>query len=187
MLEKLYNRYSIPPKFFSNQKISKNDLNDILKAARSTPDHGKLYPWKFLIIEDDKRERLGNIFADALIQRDPTVTEALIKKEKSRPLRAQTIVTIIADIVENNPKVPPVEQICSAAMAVQNMLLAAHIKQIGSILLTGKNAHDNYVKEKLGLMEKDVIIGFLYLGYVDQPINIPSKRPNINNFVSYMA
>jgi nitroreductase len=63
-----------------------------------------------------------------------------------------------------HPKVPPVEQICSTAAAVQNMSLAAHALGYASIWRTGQAAFNVAVKEGLGVKASDEIVGFLYLG-----------------------
>lgn len=139
-------------------------LETIVQAATSAPDHGGLKPWRFAVIEGDARERLGAVFAEALKARKPDATEDELAGVRAKPLRAPLIVAVWAEIVENHPKVPPVEQLLCAAMGVENMLLAAQSLGYGAVLLTGPNAYDPVVKAALGLAEKDRMVGFVYLG-----------------------
>jgi nitroreductase len=82
-----------------------------------------------------------------------------------------------------HPKIPPLEQIASAAAAAQNMLLAAHALGFAAKWATGKQAHDAGVKAGLGLAAEDEIIGFLYLGSyaVDHPA---PARPGLEGVVA---
>jgi nitroreductase len=84
--------------------------------------------------------------------------------------------------VENNPKVPVVEQIVTVGAAAQNMMNAAHAMGYAAIMLTGKNAHDPYVKQALGLQPKDEIVGFLYFGTPESEVRA-KKRPAAAEFV----
>lgn len=143
-------------------------LEAILQAATSAPDHGGLKPWRFAVIEGAGRERLGAVFAEALRARKQDATQEEIAAIRAKPLRAPLIVAVWAEIVENHPKVPPVEQLLCAAMGVENMLLAAQAQGFGAVLLTGPNAYDPAVKRALGLAEKDEMVGFVYLGTAKQ-------------------
>ena len=67
---------------------------------------------------------------------------------------------------EENPTVPEVEQLISAGCAVQNILNAAHAQGIGAMWRTGEFAYDDVVKKGLGLLSREQIVGFLYLGTV---------------------
>lgn len=178
----LLNRKSISPSCLSEPAPSQEDLKKILSAAICAPDHGKLRPWEFIIIQDEQREKLGEYFAQALALRDPDAPQALIDKERKRPLRAPLIITVIAKITEGIEKIPPIEQVVSASCAAQNILNAAHMLGYGAILLTGKNAHDRYIHKKLGLYSPDEIIGFIYIGTItNMPKTLP--RPDLDRFV----
>ena len=136
-----------------------DELELVYKAALRAPDHAMLRPWRFLSISGEARTRLGELFVDAL---QPETAE---QKDKllSAPLRAPLIIIAVARITEN-PKVPAVEQICSAAAAVQNMSLAIHALGYASIWRTGPVAFHAGVKKGLGLAATDEIVGLLYIG-----------------------
>lgn len=138
-------------------------LDSMLRAAVRAPDHGRLRPWHFIIVEGSAREALGNVLADALRIREPGVPEAAIVKERAKPLRAPLIVVVAARLREHRG-VPAVEQIVASGAAAQNMLVAAHALGFGGFWRTGAAAYDEHVKHALGLRAEDAIVGFVYLG-----------------------
>jgi nitroreductase len=140
-------------------------LESILNAGLRAADHGKLRPWKFLLIRGEARSRLGEVMAEALRKRDPATEERFLKAEKEKPLRAPLMI-VVAAAVQDNPKIPQIEQIVSAGAAAQNMLVAAHALGFGGFWRTGGPAYDEHVKHALGLKPDDTVVGFLYLGKV---------------------
>jgi len=138
-------------------------LQHMLRAAVRAPDHGRLRPWRFIIVEGAARAALGGVLADALLAREPGVAEAALAKERAKPLRAPLIVIVAAKLREHRG-VPAVEQIVAAGAATQNMLLAAHALGFGGFWRTGAAAYDDRVKRALGLAPEDAIVGFVYLG-----------------------
>jgi len=145
----------------------------ILAAALRAPDHGRLKPWRFLSIRGEGRNRLGEVMAEALKRRDPSVAENLLEKEKQKPLRAPLIIVAVAHILDH-PKIPAVEQLLSAGAAAQNIMLAAHALGFGAMWKTGEVAYDKGVKDALGLAPADEIVGFLYIG---TPKAMPNAQP----------
>lgn len=160
-IEALLGRAS-PPKL-TEPGPSPEQLETILRAGSRAPDHGRMQPFRFVIIEGEARERLGALMAAGLKRRDPAATDAMLENERSKPLRAPTIVAVGA-VVRPNPKVPDIEQVVSAGAAAQNMLLAAHALGLAGFWRTGPAAYDPDVKRSLGLGETDTLVGFLYFG-----------------------
>jgi nitroreductase len=138
-------------------------LAAMMRAAGRAPDHGKLKPWRFIVIAGNSRNVLGQVLADALRKREPDLPESAIDKERGKPLRAPLIIVVAARLREHK-SVPGVEQIIAAGAAAQNILVAAHALGFGGFWRTGNAAYDNDVKTALGLHAADAIVGFLYLG-----------------------
>ena len=138
-------------------------LDRILRAGMRAPDHGRLRPWRFIIVVGAARTALGDVLAAALQRREPGVAEAALAKERGKPLRAPLIIVVAARLREHRG-VPAVEQIIAAGAAAQNILVAAHALGFGGFWRTGAAAYDNAVKRALGLRADDAIVGFLYLG-----------------------
>lgn len=148
----------------------------LFRAAFRAPDHGQLRPWRFLTVEGEARNRLGDVFADALAAKGDVKPEAL-EKARRNPLRAPLIVVAIARLLPH-PKIPEVEQLLTAGCAAHGILLAAHAEGLGAIWRTGDVAHDPAVARALGLEKNEQIIGFLYLGQVEgEPRTPPRLEP----------
>ena len=109
----------------------------IKQAALQVPDHGHLRPWRFVVVNGRKSlEKLGDIFAEAALEEDPSVANELIERARQLPLRAPMVIVCIAKCV-NHPKVPLSEQTQSAACAVMAMQQAAFALGFGGMVSLG--------------------------------------------------
>jgi nitroreductase len=159
----------------------------MLSAAARAPDHGKLRPWRFILIRGDARRRLGDVMATRLAAREPECPESAIENERSKPLRAPLIVVVATELAPNHPKIPEVEQLVSAACAAQNLMLAAHAMGYGAMWKTGAAAYDDRVKRELRLETHDHIVGFLYLGTMEMADQGKIERPHFSTFVRHWS
>lgn len=180
----LQSRASIPAKLLGEPKPNTQQLDEILKAAVAAPDHGRLRPWRFIVIEGAAREKLGDVFAKAALAREPSLDPIQVERQREKPLRSPTILTVVCNIQENHAKVPVLEQILSAGTAAHQAMLASNALGFGAIWLTGPNAFDEDVKAALNIENKDQIIGFIYIGTAT--IAKPSvQRPDAKEFTEY--
>jgi nitroreductase len=140
-----------------------DQLHEILLAGASAPDHGRLQPWRFILIEGDARQRLGELMARSIERRERDVTAQKVDTERKKAFRAPLII-VVAAVVQETPKVPVIEQIVAAGAAAQNMLLAAHAMGLGGFWRTGALAYDPEVRRAFGLTERDTIVAMLYIG-----------------------
>jgi nitroreductase len=148
------------------------ELAQILTAAVSAPDHGRLRPWRFTIFSGPARESFGEVLADAAVRRDPGISPGRLEVERRRLMRAPLVIAVGARITPC--AVDPAEQRAAVAAAVQNLMLGATALGYGSIWRTGAAAKDEHVKAALGLRTDDAIVGFVYVG---TPFGTPAGRP----------
>ncbi len=178
-LEAVLTRHSVAPAFLGEPAPDAESLARILAAGASAPDHGRLRPWRFIVIRGEARTCLGEIFARALLRRDPDAPPAAVQQERERPLRAPLIIAVAAKITRDHPKIPEIEQILSTGAAVENILIAAHALGYGAKWLTGANAYDPDVKAALGLAPLDHLAAFVYLGSIEgKPPAVPHADPD---------
>jgi nitroreductase len=137
----------------------------IVAAALRAPDHGRLRPWRFLSVRGEGRRALGDAFATALQRRDPKASPDAIELERQKPLRGPLLIIAVARIDENS-RIPAVEQLLSAGAAAQNIMLASHALGFGAMWKTGPAVYDAVVKEALGLETSETIVGLMYIGTV---------------------
>ena len=164
---------------------SESDLDKMFQSAVRAPDHGRLRPWRFVVIGSDQRAKFGDLMADALRRKDPNASEEMLDRERAKPMRAPTIVVAAAH-VQKGHRIPEMEQISAAAAAAQNIMLAAHALGYGAMWKTGEPAYDAGVKTALGLDAEDDIMGFLYVG-TRTGGSSPAARPAARDQVSVWA
>jgi nitroreductase len=152
-------------------------LELLLETAARAPDHGRLRPWRFIVIRGRARERLGELMAEQLQRTQPGASGESLQRERQKALRAPLII-VIAAVCNASAKIPAIEQILSAGAAAQNMMLAAAALGYGAMWKTGGAAYDASVKVALGLDAADSIVGFLYLGTVPaEALPQPARTP----------
>lgn len=140
----------------------------LLEAATSAPDHGRLRPWRFVVIEGADRDKLGRIFAKASLVQQPDLTTAALERVRDKPKRAPLIIVVVAEVTKDH-KIPVIEQIEACACAAEHIMLAAFNLGLGAMWRTGAMARHPQVKQALGFASKDEIVGFIYLGTTDKP------------------
>lgn len=151
-------------------------LEAALRAAANAPDHGKMQPWRFIVIDKQARERFADELAASLKRALPDASSDQLERERSKAFRAPMIIVIAARVQSDRKGVPVVEQVCSAAAAVQNAWLAFHAAGYACMWKTGDAAYDPETKARLGLQEQDQIVAFLYVGRAESYGNPPPPR-----------
>lgn len=147
---------------------SRDHLLRILQAGARAPDHGKLAPWRFVVIEGAAREKLGRAMADSLRAHEPGAGDSQLLREREKALRAPTIIAA-ATRIRKGHKIPEIEQVLAVGAAVENMFLTAQALGYGVMWKTGAAAYDAHVKAVLNLEADDQIVAFLYLGAIVIP------------------
>jgi nitroreductase len=150
-------------KTFGDAAPTREHIDIVLQAAVRAPDHGRLRPWRFMLIEGDQRGRLGEMLAASALRRVPGLSEGDLQRERGKALRAPLIIVVACRIVPGT-KVPAIEQLMAAGAAAQNILLALHALDYVAAWKTGEAAYDTEVKKSLGLAADDHIVGFIYTG-----------------------
>jgi nitroreductase len=138
-------------------------LTRILDAAAHAPDHGRMRPWRLIVLDDAARTRFAAAAAEAKRRRTPALNSEQLAAEREKLLRSPTIV-VVGCVVRENPKVPEIEQVIATGAAAQNLFLAAHDLGYGVMWKTGAAAYDPDVKAVVGLAPQDHIVGIMHLG-----------------------
>jgi nitroreductase len=158
-------------------------LRTLLTLAMRVPDHGKLAPWRFIVITDQKRHELAEHLVRIRRQNEPTVAAEALDKDAQRFLHAPVIVTVVACITAPH-KIPAPEQHASAAALCMQLLNAAHAHGFAAQWLTGWAAYDQTVAATLGLNSSEHVSGFIHLGH--SATAAPERpRPALADKLSY--
>jgi nitroreductase len=138
-------------------------VDAMLEAAARAPDHGRLQPWRLILIEGDARRSFGEILADSLARRNPLAGEPVLARERVKALRAPSSLLSRRDAIDpgrfrsSSRSSPPAAQLTA-------FMLAAFAQGFGAFWRTGEAAYDEAVKGALGVGSEDLIVGFIYVG-----------------------
>jgi len=146
---------------------SEAQVDALLRLAARVPDHGKLGPWRFVVIAGEARARAGEKLAE-VIAKDDGVDASRLEAARGLMLRAPVCVMVVSNPTPSQ-KAPDWEQEQSAAMASFALLLAAHAMGFGGCILTEWPTYDARARAALGLEQNERIAGFVYLGTPREP------------------
>ena len=132
------------------------------QAALAAPDHHRLKPTHFIVVNAEQREAFGLVLAKAIS--DLGEADAIqVERVKHHPFRAPLLVLAVTRF-QDHPKVPAFEQILSSGAAVQNFLLSMQAQGFATMWRSGAVVESSYFKKQLGLNETDLISGIIYIG-----------------------
>ncbi|MGY6660987.1 MAG: nitroreductase family protein [Glycocaulis sp.] len=182
MLNRMAKRRSTRAIDMSGPGPSKEQLHTLLKIAARVPDHGKLFPWRFIVFEGEARSHFGEML-EGLARTDmPDAGEERYALERRRFERAPVVIGIISRVTIPH-KIPEWEQIMSAGAVCQNMLLAADAMGFGAQWLTEWYAFDARVRQAIKLADNERVAGFMYVGTQAVPaVERPRKAPDITHW-----
>ena len=175
-------RQTILPKRLVAPGPDAQELEQLFMAAASAPDHDLINPWRFLVMPAHRRADLGELFACALIERDPSAAAEQLEQARDKAMRAPLLMLLVVDDIKGDPQIDLNERVLSAGCAVQNILLLAHTMGYGTGLTSGKALKAESFRQGLGLHAGEHAICFLSVGTVSS--RKPFKpRPIWNQFV----
>ncbi len=179
-LDALHRRTSV--NLLDDPAPDRQQIENLIKAGLRACDHDGLTPWKFLLIEGERRKDFGELMVTAKTALDncpPPID--LATKLRQKALRAPSILVVAAKITEH-PKVPEIEQVLSAGAAAQMIMTAAYAMNLGAIWRSGALMFEPSMRAGLGLDESHRLVGFIYLGSVKA--SKPTPEYQVNDFLS---
>ena len=176
-------RRTILPKRLTLPAPDEDAMAQIFAAAAAAPDHGQLLPWRFVLIPVSERHRLGQVFVDALLERDSTASELELNRAREKAERAPVLMLAVVDAVCGDPAIDLNERLVSAGCAIQNMLLMATALGFGSALTSGKALKSTALRSLFQLSISEHAVCFISLGSVGA-IKRTSTRPDAHAFVT---
>jgi len=177
-------RQNISPKRLVEPGPSAEQLHGLLSLAAAAPDHGLLTPWRFIMVPGDQRHRLAEVFALALIDRDPGATLEQIESAREKAYRAPLLMVAIACLGEREPNTPALERMVSMGAAIQNLLLGAHAMGFGAGLTSGQAMSSARLSVLLGLTDGEAPVCCINIGTVTTRKTSLRVRPSPSDILS---
>ena len=179
----IHTRQTILPKRLAEPGPDAAQLQAILGAAASAPDHHELLPWRFVLVPAGARDRLAEVFATALVERDASATPQQVAQAREKAYRSPLLLLAVVRLRDDDAEIAPHERIVSAGCAVQNMLLMAHAQGFGGALTSGKALQSAPLRTLFGLQPDEQALCFVNIGTVvkARPVRL---RPQAAQYVS---
>jgi nitroreductase len=152
---------------------STQELDAILALAMRTPDHGKLAPWRFVVVGAEQRGELSALLARALDANEPAAGDAHRHKAEEFARSGEALVVLLSAPVIPH-KIPQWEQELSVGAAAMNLLHAVHAHGYVGSWLTGWAAYDPLVRDAFCLGPSEKVAGFFFIGSPGRPLE---ERP----------
>lgn len=155
-------------------------LRHILSIASRVPDHGKLAPWRFVIVPKEAREALADVIERAYLAQKPDAVRLERLAMRDFATQAPTLVVVMSKPAHAS-HIPLWEQELSGGAAVMNLLNAAHAMGFVGNWLTGWPTFSTAVRDALGEPDER-IAGFVFLGTPGKPLE-ERPRPDLESVV----
>ena len=179
----IHSRQNVSPRRLIEPGPSPAQLAQLFDAAAAAPDHGLLRPWRFVIVPQAQRALLSEVFALALVDRDPDATPVQIEQAREKAHRAPLLLLAVARLGPVEPDIPAPERLVSLGCAIQNMLLSAHAMGFGTGLTSGRAMGSAHMRTLFAVTEDEQPVCFVNIGTVSK--RKPQRpRPGASEFVS---
>lgn len=179
----IHTRQHVSPKRLGDPGPDAAQIEIILGAAGAAPDHGRLNPWRLIIIPSERRHLLGQAFAEALVERDAAATEVQREEARSKAHRGPFLALVVLRLDSALGETHPQERMISAGCAIQNMLLAAHAMGFGAGLSSGRGLYSGQMRTLFRLSEDEQPLCFFSVGTVTTGKS-SRPRPAVANYTS---
>lgn len=182
-LEFLAGRRSRPWKILAGPAPDKTALRKLLTIAARVPDHGKLEPWRFLVLEKAAMGRLAETLPEkgAELEIDPDKIEKAV-----REFASSNLAVVVVASPKPSEKIPEIEQTLSVGAACMQLLNAALADGWGANWLSGWASHDRDWRERnLGLMPHEWIAGIIHLG-TERTTPPERPRPDLDTIIEWI-
>ncbi|WP_457103899.1 nitroreductase family protein [Methylobacterium sp. P5_C11] len=183
-LDLLKTRRSVPPVLLDEPGPDRAQLETLLTVASRVPDHGKLAPWRFIVIAGEARVRVGALIAAAFAADNPDASPERLAQEQARLTHAPVVIAVVSR-AGPHVKIPEWEQVLSAGAAAMNLVVAANAAGFATSWLTEWFAYDRRILDALGLAPAEKLAGFVHIGRARE---VPSDRPRpaLDAIVTYL-
>ncbi len=169
----LETRRSVAANLMTEPGPDEKTIRSILTVASRVPDHGKLAPWRFIVITGGARHRLSAQLGEIALRNDPDMPQERREQDHTRLSRAPVVIAVVSRAGEH-PKIPEWEQILSAGAACTCLYMAANAHGFACNWLTDWISYDREALKLLDVGEDERLAGFLHIGTSD---TVPADRP----------
>lgn len=193
MTDPEFNNLSSPSTYFSTRRSgrprnlvepgpSAEQIKGFVETAMRTPDHGKLAPWRVVMVASNQRDALADGLKAAYLKENPDAGRAEIEAMENMANEAPALLVVLSSPVESS-KIPLWEQELSCGAFCMNILHAIHIAGFLGGWITGWPAFNNDVRDMFG-KAPEKIAGFVFAGSSEALLK-ERPRPHLDDIFSH--
>ncbi|EIM30297.1 nitroreductase family protein [Microvirga lotononidis] len=156
-------RRSTPPRHLTAPGPTDDEIQLLVRAASRAPDHQRLRPFRFLVINADERETLADVFEAAERELDPSIGGERLERAREKAHHAPVLLAVISRLQESD-EVPEIEQRASAGAALGYVVLAADLLGYGAMAVSGRKVATAAMRHAFRLANNEELLCFVGLG-----------------------
>lgn len=176
LVDLIMSRRSVAPKRLAVPGPTARELEQIVCAAGTAPDHCGLRPWRLIHFPNGARSDLAKVFAAAKCESRPCADDLELERARRRAFNAPTLLGAIFSPVADHPRVPESEQLIALGAALQNILLASHALGYAAMITSGGKMTSRSLRDALCRRDKECPAAFVSIGTA---ISEPRPRAEI--------
>jgi len=182
LVKYLMTRRSVPGEFLLDPGPSMDELEQIISIGLRVPDHGKLNPWRLVVISGDNRIKAGEKLAQIALVNNPDIEQDALNLERQRFLPAPVTIGVLSS-PQPHAKVPEFEQILSAGAVALNLVHGANAFGYGTHWVTRWYAYDGAAATMLGARQGEKFVAFVHIGSAAKRLE-DKPKPDVKSLVS---
>lgn len=179
----LLTRRSVGIAFLQEPGPDAEQMETLLTIATRVPDHGKIAPWRLVVLQGEARARAGEKLAEIAARKRPDIDEAGLDIERHQFLPAPLTIGVLSS-VKPHPKVPEFEQLISAGNVAFNLVHGAYALGFAAQWITRWFSFDEEAAAALGAQPGERFVGFVHIGTPSATIE-DRPRPALDDVVTY--
>ena len=165
LAEVIETRRTVKPHSYSGEEIDRGTIEKILESANWAPNHGRTEPWRFKVYCGAGKQRLLELMKSLYTETTPQEKYNPAKMDKMEVnCKLSSHIVVIMMKRQEIERVPEIEEVEAVACAVQNLALTATAYGVSGYWSSGGITYKDATRESFGLAEKDLVLGFYYLG-----------------------
>jgi nitroreductase len=174
LLDAIENRRSI--KKFTSRAVTRAEIEALLDAAILAPNHGMTQPWGFIVMGEEARRAYGEVLGGRRASRieDPEAAATVRERSVRGMVETPAIIAVTMHLDEDPETLE--EDYAATFMAIQNMLLAAVARGLGTQIKTGAVMADPALRAALGVEEGRRIVALVFVG---EPAEVPAAKSRV--------
>ncbi len=161
-------------KTFTDRSLEREELEELLELVVLAPNHRMTEPWRFVVLGPEAKRRWGEIKGETRAGRVDDVQAAeLVRRKTIESMSSLPGLVAVVQLLANDPEIRE-EDYATVYMGIQNLLLAAVERGLGTHVKTGAELEGAALRSALGVAEGERVVALVQIG---EPAELPAEKP----------